>query len=900
MKFTKVLLFFLFFIFAASSFATHNRAGEITYRQDSLIPLKYHFTIITYTKVDPSVIADRCDLFLYFGNNGNSCTIFDSINLPRTNGPMGCNSDFHPSGEVGKGELITSSIKKNIYQGSFTFNGPGNYCLNVNDPNRNADIVNIPNSVEVEFFLQSQLVISPFLGLNSSPILLNPPIDDACLCKRYIHNPGAYDPDGDSLSYKLIENRDSDGAAIDCYFIPSGASIDAVTGDMLWPCPGANTVNCNGSSIGGLGEYNLAILITEWRNGIKIGNVLRDMQINVIGGCLNDPPIVNVIDTCVIAGTILNLPVSATDANLDNIELTSTGYPYLLSSNAASFNQTINDFGLAQGVFNWNTNCSHINLNPYTVSFKAKDFDSNPLVDIKTIKIRVIAPPPTLNSALPAGTSINLNWSASACPDVVGYKIFRKQSSGNYNPDYCETGLPASAGYQLIKYISGTATFNFTDNNNGVGLVHGYEYCYRIYAMYSDSSESKVSNEICTRLKMDVPIISKVSVGRTSTIVGIDTIAWKKPTEIDSIQWPPPYSYKIYKRVSQVGTFDLLAEINSLDQELYIDSVNNNTTNYINYYYIDVYSGTNKIGSSNTASSPFLSIQGSDNTLTLSWIAEVPWTNYLYIIEKENPLNPGEYLFLDSTRSLTYAETGLVNGRLYCYRLITYGEYNDTIFPKPLKNWSQFICGEPVDKTPPCPPVIDVVPSCENIVNTLTIKELDRLCFDDAIEYRIYFSPFKDSALSLISTINQRNDTIFFHNVDSISIAGCYSIAAVDSFGNVSDFSDTLCVDNCPEYKLPNVFTPNFDNQNDLFIPFPYKFIKDIDLVIYDRWGTEVFKTKDKKILWDGTNQNTKKPCNDGVYYYLCNINEIRVEPSKPILLKGFIQLMGSSQNQGK
>jgi gliding motility-associated-like protein len=313
-----------------------------------------------------------------------------------------------------------------------------------------------------------------------------------------------------------------------------------------------------------------------------------------------------------------------------------------------------------------------------------------------------------------------------------------------------------------------------------------------------------------------------------------------------------------------------------------------------------VYSGENKIGTSNLASSPFLSTEGSDNAVTLTWIAEVPWSNYKYYIQKEDVNNPGEFVLMDSTNSLSYVESGLTNGRTYCYRIITYGTYTDTGFVLPLKNWSQIICGVPVDKTPPCPPKINVKADCENILNTITISGLSRPCFDDAIEYRIFYAAQKNNPLDSIATILQRNDTVFMHNNDSISIAGCYSIAAVDSFGNVSDFSDTICVDNCPNYELPNVFTPNFDNVNDLLIPFPFKYIKDIDLQIYDRWGALVFKTTDKKILWDGTNQTTKKKCDDGVYYYVCYVNEIRLEPKDSILLKGFIHMMGSSQNQNK
>ncbi|MCK7532596.1 MAG: hypothetical protein MZV63_16970 [Marinilabiliales bacterium] len=50
------------------------------------------------------------------------------------------------------------------------------------------------------------------------------------------------------------------------------------------------------------GEYNIAFVIDEWRNGVKIGSVTRDMQIEILA-CNNNPPvIVAVDDTCVTAG----------------------------------------------------------------------------------------------------------------------------------------------------------------------------------------------------------------------------------------------------------------------------------------------------------------------------------------------------------------------------------------------------------------------------------------------------------------------------------------------------------------------------------------------------------------------------------------------------------------------
>ena len=95
-------------------------------------------------------------------------------------------------------------ITLNIYKGTHTFPAPGSYVISVEDPNRNGGVINIPNSINVPMFIESELVINPFLGYNNSVQLLNPPIDQGCVGKLFIHNPAAYDVDGDSLSYQLV------------------------------------------------------------------------------------------------------------------------------------------------------------------------------------------------------------------------------------------------------------------------------------------------------------------------------------------------------------------------------------------------------------------------------------------------------------------------------------------------------------------------------------------------------------------------------------------------------------------------------------------------------------------------------------------------------------------------
>ena len=81
------------------------------------------------------------------------------------------------------------------------------------------------------------------------------------------------------------------------------------------------------------------------------------------------------------------------------------------------------------------------------------------------------------------------------------------------------------------------------------------------------------------------------------------------------------------------------------------------------------------------------------------------------------------------------------------------------------------------------------------------------------------------------------------------------------------------------EIIIPNVFTPNSDNNNDLFqLNFSFEKVE-----IYNRWGNKVFESVNNDSYWDGrTTSGVEVP--DGTYYYI-------ITTTKEIY-KGFIQLL--------
>lgn len=888
----KNLLFaVLLFLSVTRLFATHNRAGEITYTHIS--GYTYGITVTTYTRIGPTISADRCELTVYFGDG-------DSAKAPRINGPIGGCSPMH------EGVVITSDTKLNVYYIEHTYPGPNTYNITMEDQNRNAGICNIPGSVNASFFLVTQLIINPFLPPNSSPVLLNPPIDNACVGQCFEHNPGAYDAEGDSLYYRLTTCY-ANGAPILGYSLPpnmSSSSINHFTGDIDWCVP---TTIC---------QYNVAIIIEEWKlfpgsyERFFAGSILRDMQIDV-ASCSNTQPTVDPIpDTCVIAGTNVNFSVTAHDADNNLVTLSATGGPFEVTPGASFVSSST--IGSATGTFNWTPNCSEVQYLPYQVTFKATDNDlPTPLVNFETMEIRVIAPAPQNLTATPSGASIILNWLAPSCNSLVGanplkgYLVYRKDACEPWFPGICETGVPAYTGYTYIGTVNAPTT-TFTDDNGGIGLTPGIDYSYLVVAYYADGAQSIASNYVCAHLVRDVPIITNVSVISTGTNDSIWT-HWLKPVgdvaNLDTIANPPPYEFRLMRAIGTAGSLSYSA-ISSYNYSAFWQLTDTgfvssalNTQDSAFTYRVDFYSNGIQKGSTHTASSVYLSTVAGDKSIQLNWQEFVPWTNYRYDVYRKDP-SASSFAFIDSTHTQSYLDTGLVNGYDYCYKIVSIGQYSDPALPRPLFNNSEIKCARPMDITPPCQPIFQVASDCGIENNVLSWSNPNNYCCSDAIQYNIYFTPNNEDPLTIIYTTNNMNDTTYSHvyDYDGVpSVAGCYAVTAVDSAGNESPIVSQVCVDNCPNYELPNVFTPNGDNQNDFFVPLPYKYVKDIDIKIYDRWGLLMFETTDPQILWDGKNKDSKMTCSDGTYYYICKVNEIRLEGIVPRTLKGFVQLINPS-----
>lgn len=94
----------------------------------------------------------------------------------------------------------------------------------------------------------------------------------------------------------------------------------------------------------------------------------------------------------------------------------------------------------------------------------------------------------------------------------------------------------------------------------------------------------------------------------------------------------------------------------------------------------------------------------------------------------------------------------------------------------------------------------------------------------------------------------QDNSTI---NPYMVEAGGNFTVQVVDEFGCRGVDSLTL-IQQCPtDLYIPNVFSPNGDNQNDSF-GVQGGDIQNMHLQIYNRWGELLFESNQQKRNWDG------------------------------------------------
>jgi gliding motility-associated-like protein len=134
-------------------------------------------------------------------------------------------------------------------------------------------------------------------------------------------------------------------------------------------------------------------------------------------------------------------------------------------------------------------------------------------------------------------------------------------------------------------------------------------------------------------------------------------------------------------------------------------------------------------------------------------------------------------------------------------------------------------------------------------------------------------------------TSDNQNPTITDFSDNTI---GIYTLTITNTFGCIAQDTVVVVLDcqDITDIFVPNVFTPNGDSENQTFKVITAD-LKQVEVLIYDRWGLLIFRWNNLDGSWDGTNKNGSE-CAAGTYFYIVNATTWK---GKNISKKGTLSL---------
>lgn len=276
--------------------AYHIVGGEIEFI--TLEPGRYRINLIQYrdeAQDENNVYLDSYTVYIFSNKEGENevirtvtVSLVDIAAVSYTN--VECSID----------ELQTSRVlySRDIELDPQEFADPEGYYIVWERCCRNAGIKNIvnPEGTGMKYIVDIPPLWKngkPFI--NSSPELLKPLSDYACINQLYYTSFTGTDRDGDSLVYKLAVPLNSSTQTevpipqpkpnIPVTFKENYSLKNTIPGGPPLRISGRGLLTVSPDSTG---LYVFSVIVEEWRKGEKIGQVQRDFQMLAIDGC--EPP----------------------------------------------------------------------------------------------------------------------------------------------------------------------------------------------------------------------------------------------------------------------------------------------------------------------------------------------------------------------------------------------------------------------------------------------------------------------------------------------------------------------------------------------------------------------------------------------------------------------------------
>jgi len=277
----------LLFLLPLSSQASHVWGGEITYL--NLGNDNYSIQLRMYRDCSGIAFANSLDVSLTSPSCGNqTLTLNQLVGYPQDVTPTcpsaisRCNSNFSTP------EGIQEIVYKSTIQLTGCWANADDILIYYQAANRSSKAYNLANNSNTPFHIDTRLNT---IVDNSSPIFVNPINTYYCVNQPAQFNVGAYDIDGDSLVYSLTECKQDTNTAVYYHpgysgtnpvFTTSGITFNAATGQMEFT---PNTFT----------RGAICVTVEEYRNGIKIGEVTKELLFSLLN-CTDDVPVLSGIN----------------------------------------------------------------------------------------------------------------------------------------------------------------------------------------------------------------------------------------------------------------------------------------------------------------------------------------------------------------------------------------------------------------------------------------------------------------------------------------------------------------------------------------------------------------------------------------------------------------------------
>lgn len=376
-----VLLMGLFALAPQKANASHAMGADLTYQ--CIGNNQYRVTLKLYR--DCNGINAATSHFINFSSPG--CGSF-SATLPQIS-----MTEITPTcpgiiGTACNGGVGTFGIQEFIYQSIVTL---PTTCLQWNMSwtlcCRNAAITTLisPSSNQMHISASLNTASTP---CNNSPTFLNNPTPFVCNNQPVFYNHGAYDTDGDNLVYSLTSCYNTAGNPV-TYSTGQGISatspLHTVSGVNINSSTGAISFTPNAVQVG-----VICVLVEEFRNGVKIGEIVRDIQFTVVN-CNNMMPSLSGINgttnfsTTATVGQQLCFNVLSSDPDAgQSLTLTyNGGIPAGIFTSAGSPHPT--------GTFCWTPSLADVGTHNFTINVRD---DYCPIVGQNTYTYTIVVPPP--------------------------------------------------------------------------------------------------------------------------------------------------------------------------------------------------------------------------------------------------------------------------------------------------------------------------------------------------------------------------------------------------------------------------------------------------------------------------------------------------------------------------